>query len=477
MVLNIETPLDMPIPRRDFLKKSISASALLAFPAILSGNAASTRTVKKVRIGLVGVGGQGLDNALQLMALPDVQIVAIADPAPYWNLHDYYYRSLAGREPVRAVIEEHYRRKDPAFKLNVYVRFEEMLEKEKELDAIVCSTPDHTHFYVSATALKAGKHVFCEKPLTHNVWEARELQRIARESGLATQMGNRGHSESGIRRTVELLRSGLLGEVREAHSWAHATRWNQGLTTGLPPPTEVPTGMDWDTWLGPRDFTPYSDAYCPVRWRDFWQFGTGALGDFGCHDMDAAVWAFDLQSPESVQIHPGGFPVQQWEPGIAPYSEIGTFQFPARGDRPSLKLNWYSGGLRPAHHESMPSAFQMGERGELFVGTRGVIQTDGAGSTPRVFPRELRLEAEAIPRSIPRSNGHFRDWIDAIHTGTRCSGDFEYSARLTEIVLLGVLSLRLGGRTVHWDHGKMEAKGIPEAQAFIREPIRAGWTV
>ncbi|MEQ9824600.1 MAG: Gfo/Idh/MocA family oxidoreductase [Puniceicoccaceae bacterium] len=471
----------MNMPRRSFIKQSMSTAALLAIPTLLPRHVIAGSTTpspsRKVNIGLVGVGGQGRDNALQLMKLDDVQIVAIADPAPYWDLHEFYYQAEAGSGPVRQLIEAHYQQTTPHYRVRVYDHFEDMLEQEVALDAIVCSTPDHTHFYVSATALKAGKHVYCEKPLTHNIWEAREIARIARESGLATQMGNRGHSRSGIRRTVELLQSGVIGEVQEAHSWAHATRWNQGLAHATPPTDPVPEGFNWDLWLGPRNPIPYSHAYSPVKWRDFWPFGTGALGDFGCHDMDAAVWAFNLHHPSRVCIHPGGFPIGQWQAGITPYSEIGSFDFAADGKQQALKLHWYSGGLRPAHHEWVPEVFKLGARGELFVGSKGLIQTDGAGTAPRVFPRELKEEADAVPRTLPRSDGHFRDWIDAIQSGTQSSANFEYSARLTEIVLLGVLSLRLEGEPIHWDPASMSVRGLPHAADLIREPVREGWNV
>lgn len=474
-----ETPDSGISSRRNFLKQSAVAAAALGFPTVLPrhvlGGPNHVPPSETVLLGMVGVGGQGRHNTEQFLKLDDVRIAAIADPADFWNLDRFYYKSNAGRGPVKALIEEHYQASDRDFALAVYYNFEEMLERHPELDGIVCSTPDHTHAYVSSHALRAGKHVYCEKPLTHNLWENRYIRDLTRETGLATQMGNYGHSSDTIRQVVEYLRAGLIGEVKEAHSWCHASRWNQGLYEFPEVSTQLPTDFDWNLWLGPRDYVAFHEAFAPVTWRDFWRFGTGALGDFGCHDMDAAVWAFDLAEPESVQVYPGGVYDRSWNPDVIPSSEIGYFRFREQGTQKELDLTWYSGFLRPPHNEWLPSNFNYAPRGMMFVGDRGVIQMDSATSAPRIFPAELREAARAVDPVLARSNGHFRDWIDAIKGGPEASANFEYSARLTEIVLLGVLSLRLKGQRIYWDSGNLTAKGMPEADEIIREPIRRGW--
>ncbi|MGK0188396.1 MAG: putative dehydrogenase [Verrucomicrobiales bacterium] len=466
----------MNLSRRDFLRKSSTVAPLLAFPTIIPshvlGGPKHVAPSDKVNVAIVGAGGKGKGNTRELLKLDDVQVTAIADPANYWNLADFYYRTEAGRGPVKKMVEEHFAAKTPGHSVAEYEDFRIMLEKESAIDAIVCSTPDHLHAYVTVSGLNAGKHVYCEKPLTHNIWEARKVQQLANASGLATQMGNSGHSTEGIRRTVEYLRAGAIGTCTEAHSWVPASRWNPQLQGHPTDKMALPDGLNWDLWSGPCKPRDFHSAYAPVSWRDFWEYGCGALGDFGCHDMDAAVWAYDLPAPESVEVIPAGYS----DSVIAPHGEIGYYQFPARGDQPPFKMTWYSGGLRPDQHEAL-EGFRLPNRGVLFVGDKGVIQCSGAGGAPRLFPKARRAEFEKPEPTLTRSNGHYRDWIDAIKGGPASSANFDYSARLTEITLVGVLSLRLGGKRIEWDAANMKATGMPEADPLIREPARAGWEV
>jgi predicted dehydrogenase len=458
--------------RRQFLKTAGSAvAAFTIVPRHVLGGAKFVPPSEKVNVAIVGTGGQGRTNVRELFPLADVQIIALADPMESVSLDRFYFKGMAGRKPVRAEIESRYAKKTPNFKCAEYEDFREMLEKEKAIDAILCATPDHLHAYVTLVCLRSGKHVFCEKPLTHNIAEARMVAKVAKETGLATQMGNIGHSTEGIRQTVEFLRDGAIGTVRDAHSWVPASRWNptlQGKPTDEPP---VPAGFNWDLWLGPRAVRPYNPAYVPVTWRDFWHFGCGALGDFGCHDMDAATWAFELPAPTTVEVLPAGHSDSE----IAPYGEIGYYHFPARGEQPPLKLTWYSGGLRPPHPDAMPEGSRLADRGIMFVGEKGVIQCDGAGGAPRLYPLSLRNNYKRPEKTLKRSNGHHRDWIDAIKGGAPASANFQYGAHLTEITLLGVMSLRLGGRKINWDARNMKAINLPDADAIIHESYRSGW--
>lgn len=460
------------LSRRNFIKTTaFSAASFMIVPRHVLGGKGYIAPSDKVTIGIIGAGGKGKENTAALMKLNDVQVAAIADPAPYWNLQRFYYKTEAGRGPVKKMIEDHNKTQSPAIKLTEYEDFRVMLDKQKDLDAVVCSTPDHTHAYVTLLALRAGKHVYCEKPLTHNIWEARKVQQLARETKLATQMGNNGHSTEGIRQTVEYLRAGAIGNVQEIHCWVPATRWSPQLK-GLPTDTTpMPKGLNWDLWLGPREPRPFHETYAPVTWRDYWTFGCGALGDFGCHDMDAATWAFDLQAPESIEILPAGFS----DANIIPYGEIGFYQFPARGNQPAIKLTWYSGGVRPQSPEILPENVSLPRRGTLFVGEKGVLVNDGGERMPKLYPESLQSSFTPPSPSLPRSNGHYRDWVDAIKGGQAASSNFEYGARLTEITLLGVLSLRLGGNKILWDSENMKVKGMPEADEYIQEPVRKGW--
>jgi hypothetical protein len=245
-----------------------------------------------------------------------------------------------------------------------------MLEKENSLDAIVCATPDNTHAYVSILAMRSGKHVYCEKPLTHNIWEVRKVHEVARESGLATQMGNQGTSDDALRTTVEYLRAGVIGTVREAHSWVSTSRWLPGLNGYPKETTPVTDGFKWDLWLGPTSWQPYNKVYTPVKWRDFWAFGCGALGDFGCHDMNAVTWAFNLNNPDSVEVIPSG---NKGSNIIAPHGEIGYYKFKEKGEQPAFNLTWYSGGLRPALPELLPRDVKLAGRGAMYIGDKGIL--------------------------------------------------------------------------------------------------------
>lgn len=425
----------------------------------------------KVNIGIVGAGGRGRRNVNQLLTLSDVQVTCIADPAAYWNLADFYYRSEAGRDPVKKLIEEHDSNQAQNYKVATYSDFREMLDKESALDGILCATPDHLHAYVSLLSMRAGKHVYCEKPLTHNIWEARMVRKVAKETGLATQMGNQLHSTEGIRKTVEVLRAGIIGPVREIHAWVPATRWIPGLTGVPQDASPLPADFDWDLWLGPRERRNFHEAYAPVTWRDFWDFGCGAMGDFGCHDLDAAVWGLNLDAPKSVELFPAGYS----DENIAPYGEIGYYEFPETDNHQAINLRWYSGGLKPAHPGLLPETESLPRRGSLYIGEKGIMIYGGSGQSPKLYPENLQELSDGLQPSLSPTNGHHRDWIDAIKGGPAASSNFEYGARLTEITLLGVLSLRLGGRKLLWEKEKMKVTGLDEADRFIREPVRSGW--
>jgi predicted dehydrogenase len=293
----------------------------------------------KVNVALIGAGGQGRSNVRELFRLDDVQVIALADPCTEWDLDRFYYKGKGGRLPVKAEIEKHYSEKTPNYRAADYEDFRVMLDKEKAIDAVLIATPDHLHAYASLAAMRLGKHTYCEKPLTHNIREARLVAQVAQQTGVATQMGNSGHSRDGIRQTCEWIWAGAIGAVREVHSWVPTNRWNPELA-GLPqdqPP--VPAGLNWDLWIGPREPRPWHPAYAPVTWRDFWAFGTGSFGDFGCHDMDAPCWALDLAAPESVEA----FGVGPSHPEIQPHGCLCYYRFPANERRPAVNLTGCAG--------------------------------------------------------------------------------------------------------------------------------------
>lgn len=459
-----------PSTRRHFLKTAATAvTAFQILPRHVLGGPRFVPPSEKVAFAIVGAGGRGTQNLRSLLALPDAQAVAIADPAETFSLEKYYYKGVGGRLPALKIADEHHGKTTPGYRCAGYEDFRVMLEKEKSLDAILCATPDHTHAYVSILAMRAGKHVYCEKPLTHNIREAREVARVAKETGVATQMGNQGHSTVGIRDTVEHLRAGTIGAVKQIYSWVGTKRWNPTLLSKPAEAQDVPAGMNWDLWIGPREPRDFHAAYHPVAWRDFWAFGTTVMGDFACHDMDAATWAYDLAAPSRIEPYLVG----PTDAEIAPHGSMIHFDFAARGSWPAQRLTWMDGGLRPSAPEAL-GKFTLPSRGTMFIGEKGVIQCDGAGAPPRIFPESLRASAEKPPQSLKRVPGHHRDWFGAIKGGGPASSNFGYGARLTEIGLLGVLALRIG-RPIEWDAANLKVPGRPEADAMINGTYRKGW--
>jgi predicted dehydrogenase len=459
-----------PSTRRQFIKTAATAvTAFNLLPRHVLGGPRFVPPSEKVNVAVIGVGGRGTQNMKALLGLADAQVIAVADPTESFSLEGFYYKGLGGRKPAVAAVEKHYAEKTPNFRCAEYEDFRVMLEKEKAIDAILCATPDHLHAYVTIHAMRSGKHAYCEKPLTHNIWEAREVARVAKDTGVATQTGNQGHSTAGIRETVERLRAGAIGTVREIHAWVGTQRWNPALTKKPAESQPIPEGMNWDLWNGPREPEGYHEAYHPVSWRDFWRFGGSAMGDFGCHDLDAATWAFDLPPPTRAEP----LTVGPTDDEIAPHGCQIFYDFPARGDQPPIKLTWHDGGLRPRAPDAL-GKFPLPKRGVLFVGEKGVIQCDGAGGPPRIFPESLRATATKPEETIKRSNGHHRDWIDACKGGAAASCNFEYGARLTEIALVGVLALRMR-KAIEWDAANLRVIGMPEADALIRGTYRAGW--
>lgn len=457
--------------RRQFIRRaSAAAFAFSIVPRHVLGGPRFVPPSEKVNIALVGAGGMGRSNMQSLMQCADAQIIAVVDPAESYR-YTRGYEGRRGRLPAKDEIEQHYAGRTPNFRCAAYEDFRTMLEKEKAIDAVLCATPDHLHAHVSVMAMRAGKHIYCEKPLAHDIWETRLVARVARETGLATQMGNSGHSAEGIRQTIEYLRDGAIGTVREVHVWPRSGRYNPALTRWPAESAPVPAGLNWDLWLGPREPRPFHPAYAPFSWRDFWTFGGGPIGDFGCHDMNAAVWAYDLKTPTRVEaavtdsIH-----AEVTAPGAIVY-----YDFPAAPPQPALRLTWYHGGLKPATPEAL-GKFPLSPRGTLFVGDKGVIQTGSSGSAPRLFPESRRLSYQKPAPTLQRSAGHHRDWLDACKGGPAAGSNFDWASRLTEIVHLGILAIRTG-KPIAWDAEKMSAPGVPQAEPFIRKSYRKGWEI
>ncbi len=472
-----ESKSGIGLTRRHFIGNAAGAAAgFTLVPRHVLGGPRFVAPSDMVNIAIIGCGGQGRTNMRILFRQDDVQIIALADPIEYHDLNDFYYRGKAGRLPMKEEIQIHYSYKNSDFKVADYEDFRVMLEKEKAIDAILCATPDHLHACVCVTAMRLGKHVYCEKPLTHNVWEARKVAAVARETGVATQLGNQGHSGDGIRQTCEWIWGDAIGDVREVHAWTSATRWNNKHTGGIPPAEPVPRGVNWDLWLGPRETRPYSSIYSPVSWRDFWDFGTAPIGDFFCHNFDPAFWALDLREPISIEAHGAGG-VDSY---MAPVGGLYVYRFAPRGKMPAVQFTWYDGGLMPARPEGLEEGDQLGAGGNgiLFVGDKGLLTCPGWAGPPRLLPGSRHAAYTRPAETLPRSKGHHRDWLDACKGGKPASANFEYGAALSEIGLLGLVAMRLGrGKQIHWDAKAMKATNAPEADQYVKEGYRPGWEI
>jgi predicted dehydrogenase len=297
------------------------------------------------------------------------------------------------------------------------------------------------------------------------------LTLAARKYKVATQMGNQGHSGEGNRQLCEMIWAGAIGPVREVHCWTDRPIWPQGIErpTEKPP---VPAQVDWDLFLGPAPWRPYHSAYHPFKWRGWWDFGCGALGDMGCHIMDGAVWALKLGHPTSVETVESS-PVNS---ETAPKWSIICYQFPARGDMASVTLTWYDGGKKPERPSELGEGKQLESNGSLFIGDKGKILTGTYGENPRLLPESKFKDYVAPPKTIPRVPGPYKDWIQACKGGTPACSNFDVAGPFTEIVLLGNLALR-AGQKIEWDGPGMKAKNAPETAQYVRREYRKGWTL
>ncbi len=431
------------MPARMTRREMIGAGAAACSGYWAAGGAPAARPRSpndKLNVACIGVGGRGASN---VDGMAGENIVALCD---------------ADDKRAAATYKKY-----PAPKK--YRDFRRMFDElDKQIDAVVVSTPDHTHFHPALRALQAGKHLYCEKPLAHSVWEVRALTRLARQKKVATQLGTQHHANESMRRVVELVRSGSIGEVRVCYSWQISNRGMPEIPTEFPP---APEHLDWDLWLGPAAWRPYSPAYCPYHWRFWWDFGTGESGNNGCHFMDIPFWALELKTPARVEA--SGGPV---DPQRSPRSLIARYEFPARGEHPPLTLHC-------SHAKDAPPILRelgLPEEGynNLFLGSMGMLLC--GYKNHKLFPEAKFAGFQPPPQTIPRSPGFYREWIDACKGGKPSTCNFDYSGPLTEAVLLGNVAYRLG-EPFDWDAEDLKAKGKPKADELIRPPFRDGWKV
>jgi len=444
------------ISRREFMGNlAVSAAAVTIVPAhVLGQNAPSN----KLNIAMVGSGGRARAN---LNGCKSENIVALCDvdEGRAANMFKAYPEAKK------------------------YKDFRIMLdEMNKSIDAVIISTPDHTHAPAAIRAIKMGKHVYCEKPLAHSIYEVRQVTEAARKYNVQTQMGNQGHSSEQIRMMCEWVRDGAIGDVRKVYTWSSRPSGGAAFAVNMKRPQDtppVPEGLDWDLWLGPAQQRPYHPDYLPFKWRGWVDFGTGALGDMGCHILDPVFWALKLGEADTIEVEAT---TTHFDPKIMketyPVASIVRYKFPARGNMPTVELTWSDGRLRPPRPVDMEINRSFGGEGALLIGENGNIMhgSHGAGGL-RIVP-ETKMKAYELPdKTLARSQGHHQDWLLACKGGKPASSNFNYGGPLTEMALLGVLAIRNQNRKLLWDVKKMEISNDQEANKYVNPPYRDGWTL
>jgi len=503
------------VSRRKFLAQTAAAAIGFSIvPRRVLGGAGYVPPSDKVNIAFIGVGAQGLRVMLHFLREPDVQGVAVCDPNkssadyPQWDTHEFCNSvrkllgvdsswdwlspdqpiqlthslrvtgGVAGREPCQKIVDAYYatqQRSGQYHGCSAYTDFRELLEKQKDVDAVVVCTADHLHAAVSAAAMKKRKHVFCQKPLTHTIYEARRIAEIARETGVATQIAVGNQASEATRLLCEWIWDGAIGPVREVANWSNRPFWPQGLER--PKETEaVPDGLDWDLWLGPSPERPFHHAYLPFVWRGWSDFGCGALGDMGCYSYDTIFRVLKLEAPVSVEASSS----ERYEETF-PLASVIHYNFPARGDMSPVKFTWYDGGLKPPRPEELeegrPLMGDGDEEGEglLFIGDRGKILCAFNGANPRLIPESKMTSYKQPPKTLPRSPGNEREWLDACKGGkVKPGGNFEFSGLVTETLLLGNVATRLPQKLA-WDRANLKIVNSDAAQKLVRPERRTHW--
>jgi len=447
-------PDQLSITRRKFV--AAAAAGFLIVPRHAVARSGQTPPSEKLRIAGIGVGGQGAGD---LQNVSDQDIVALCDVDRGKHTAESFAKWPQARE---------------------FRDFRKMFdEMEQEIDAVVVATPDHTHAMAAMAAIKRGKHVYCEKPLAHSVYEVRQLMKAAQEHHVVTQLGNQGHSSNSIRMFCEWIWDGAIGKVHTVHAGCTHVNSGGGRRRRSAAGAEIPATLDWDLWLGPAQARPYNPAYVPGTWRGWVPFGNGTIGDWACHVLDPVFWALDLGSPQSIHATVKDYDPQT-QADMYPPGDLITYEFAAKGNRGPITLKWYSGTEHIPHPPQLEKDREIGYAGAVVTGDQGAILygSHGAGGA-RIIPEEKMQEYKRPEPSLARvpDGNHHRDWLDAIRHGRAAGSDFSYGGPLSELAMLGVIAIKMAGTKLEYDAENLKFPNCPEADPYVNPPYREGWTL
>lgn len=496
------------VTRRDFVADTskLALGAMIVPRHVLGGRGYQAPS-DTLNYAVIGMGSQGTENAESLVS---ENLVAVCDVH-----HAFSETQVANKQKDRQGKERPngVKMREQYMKAAKYTDFREMLEKQKDIEAVVIATPDHLHAVIAKAYMEAGKHVYLQKPLTATVHEARVLREVARKTGVVTQMGNQGHSSKEARQINEWVQAGIIGPVREVYVWTNRPIWPQGIprpmgasellrkaattpswnrrtvneamAAAMGGSFALPPGLRWDLYLGPvPNDLEYHPVYHPFNWRGWVDFGVGALGDMGAHLIDHPYWALGLEYPTSIEATSTPWGGSRNDLASYPLAMTAHYEFPARGTQPPVSLHWYDGGLMPPRPSALPLDVPLNaEGGVIFVGDKGVLLHETYGAKPRLFPEALMEAAKSVPESIPRiadhaGATHHMNWANACKGTDQATAPFDYSAPLTEVMLLGIVALRTGqGRKILYDGANMKVTNVAEANQYLTREYRAGWSV
>ena len=444
------------ISRRRFIGTTAATGLFQIVPRHVLGGPGHTPPSEKLNIAGIGFGGMGHAN---LLACAKEDIVALCDV-------DHKHAAKTFKAYPKAAAYKDYR---------------VMLEKQKDIDAVIIATPDHTHAVISMAAMQSGKHVFCQKPLTHDIYESRMLAKAAKEIGVVTQMGIQGHSQEGLRVICEWIWDGAIGTVKEVDAWCslsyapHGHSWWSSKLSDRPKAGQpVPDGLPWDLWIGPQQMRPYHSCYHPAVWRCWWDFGCGMMGDRGAHTLDSVFTALKLGAPTSIE----GSGIVGGNAEVHPAKAVVKYEFAAREGFPPLTLNWYEGQEPPRPKELEEGRNMYGQGGVVFKGDKGAIMCGVYGNSPRLIPETAMKAYKRPEKTLPRIKGsHEGEWLNAIKAGKPAGADFSYSGPLTELALLGNLAKRFPEQKLLWDNDNIKVTNHDDANEWVRRPYRDGWSL